>query len=100
MKRKLLVLVPLTTFLLPAIAYAQDGSAAGGSGLDLMNIVSTILFGLIGIALCVAGYFTFDKLAGLDLQRELVEDQNVAIGIMLAGVFIGIAIVVGAVMVS
>ena len=42
------------------------------------------------------GYFAFDKVAGLDLQRELVEDQNLSLGIMLAGVFIGIAIVVSA----
>ena len=56
------------------------------------GLISTVVYGVLGIALCVAGYFVFDKVAGLSLKRELVEDQNVAVGIMLAGVFIGIAI--------
>ena len=64
--------------------------------LAITEIVSTLVYGLIGIGLCVLGYFAFDRLAGLDLQRELVEDQNTSLGIMLAGVFIGIAIVVAA----
>ena len=64
--------------------------------LSLLEIISTIIYGLIGIGLCILGYFSFDRLAGLDLRRELVEDQNTSLGIMLAGVFIGIAIVVSA----
>ncbi|OZC04737.1 hypothetical protein BSZ36_13590 [Rubricoccus marinus] len=63
-------------------------------------MVATILYGAIGILLTLAGYFVFDKIVGLDLKRELVEDQNTAIGIMLAGVFIGCSIVVAAVMLS
>ncbi|NBC17475.1 MAG: DUF350 domain-containing protein [Bacteroidetes bacterium] len=62
--------------------------------------LSTLVYGLLGIALCVLGYFAFDKIAGLNLQHELVEDQNIALGIMLAGVFVGIAIVIGSVMLS
>ncbi len=98
MKRKILMLLPIVTFLSPGVALAQDGGAT--ADLTIWAVISTILYGLIGIALCVVGYFAFDKIAGLNLQYELVEDQNQAIGIMLAGVFIGIAIVVGAVMIS
>ncbi len=71
-----------------------------GSSLDVTVVISTILYGAIGILLTLAGYFVFDKVVGLDLKRELVEDQNTAIGIMLAGVFIGCSIVVAAVMIS
>jgi uncharacterized membrane protein YjfL (UPF0719 family) len=65
-----------------------------------MPLLSTLVYGLIGILLAVVGYFVFDRLLKLDLRRELVEDQNTALGIMLAGVFIGISIVVAAVMLS
>ncbi len=98
MKRKILALWLMTTFVSPGLAQAQTGPEA--ADLSIWLIISTILYGAIGIVLCVAGYFAFDKIAGLSLQHELVEDQNVAIGIMLAGVFIGIAIVVAAVMLS
>ena len=79
-------------------ALAQE--AAADSSLNLTVLASTILYGAIGILITLAGYFIFDKVAGLNLRHELVEDQNVAVGIMLAGVFIGCSIVVAAVMMS
>ncbi|MEM8598912.1 MAG: DUF350 domain-containing protein [Bacteroidota bacterium] len=90
--------VLLTTVLLATpSALAQEAERVG---LDLLTVTGTIVYGLIGIGLCVLGFFAFDKIAGLSLKHELVEDQNVAIGIMLAGVFIGISIMVAAVMLS
>ena len=97
MTSKRLVLLVLALLSTPTVAMAQE---AVRSDLTLSAIVSTVVYGLIGIVLCVTGYFAFDKIAGLSLKHELVEDQNVAIGIMLAGVFIGIALVVAAVMIS
>ena len=97
MTSKRLVLLLITLLGTPAVAMAQEATR---SDLSVSVLLSTVIYGLIGIALCVAGYFAFDKIAGLSLQHELVEDQNVAIGIMLAGVFIGIALVVAAVMLS
>ena len=100
MKRKLLALVPIAMFLFLPTSVALAQEAPGTIELAPLAILSTLLYGTIGIILCVAGYFAFDKIARLDLQRELVEDQNIALGIMLAGVFIGISIVVAAVMIS
>ena len=79
-------------------ALAQE--AIPESSLSATVLISTILYGAIGILITLAGYFVFDKVAGLNLKHELVEDQNVAMGIMLAGVFIGLSIVVAAVMLS
>lgn len=78
---------------LPA-AVAQE--ITGTSDLAPAPILSTLLYGLIGILLYVLSYFVFDRLFRLDLRRELVEDQNQALGIMLAGLFIGIALVIAA----
>lgn len=96
MKRKVLLLTSLLTLLFPSLVYAQDGAPAAYD-LSVTAFLSTVIYGLLGIILCVVGYFAFDRIAGLDIQRELVEDQNTAIGIMLGGAFIGIAIVVAAV---
>ena len=97
MTSKRLVLLLITLLATPTAAMAQE---AARSDLSASTLLSTVVYGLIGIVLCVAGYFAFDKIAGLSLKHELVEDQNVAIGIMLAGVFIGIALVVASVMLS
>ena len=94
MKHKWLALVLLlvTFFGSPTVALAQGG--AGAEDLSVWAVLSTVVYGVIGVLLCILGYLAFDRLARLDLRRELVEDQNIALGIMLAGVFIGIAIVV------
>ena len=96
---KLVAWLPLLLLASPTVAFAQE---VGRRGADMTgwSILSTLVYGLLGITLCVLGYFAFDKIAGLSLQHELVEDENVALGIMLAGVFVGIAIVVAAVMLS
>ena len=90
------VLVALT-LLAAHPALAQE---VGDDSLTVSVFLATILYGAIGILITLAGYFVFDKVAGLNLRHELVEDQNVAVGIMLAGVFIGCSIVVAAVMLS
>ena len=94
MKRKLLFLILVVALCLPNVAYAQGSDDTDDLSPEV--IIATVIYGVIGIILCVLGYFAFDRLARLDLKRELVEDQNVALGIMLAGVFVGIAIVVAA----
>lgn len=83
--------------LVASPAFAQEYV---DSSLNVSVFAATILYGAIGILITLAGYFAFDKVVGLNLRHELVEDQNVAVGIMLAGVFIGCSIVVAAVMLS
>ena len=85
----------VVTLLWPASVVLAQGRT-GAEDLSVWEVLSTIVYGIIGIILCILGYLAFDRLAKLDLRRELVEDQNVALGIMLAGVFVGIAIVVAA----
>jgi hypothetical protein len=96
MKLKLLALTVVTVLSLcvPSVALAQGDP--GSDDLSIWAVLSTVVYGVIGIILCILGYLSFDRLAKLDLRRELVEDQNIALGIMLAGVFVGIAIVVAA----
>ena len=94
-------LAPLLVALLAAApAFAQETVVVREGSLSVEVFLSTLLYGLMGVLMCVLGYFAFDKIAGLSLKHELVEDQNVAVGIMLAGAFIGIGIVIGAVMIS
>jgi len=91
---------PLFAAVLALPVAAQEVVLRETTGLSGSVFLSTLLYGVVGILMCVLGYVVFDKVIGLNIKHELVEDQNVAVGIMLAGAFIGIAIVVAAVMVS
>ncbi len=64
--------------------------------LNIWDLLSTATYGLLGIALSVLGYLVFDLITPFSLGKELVEDKNVAVGIVVAGIIIGISIIIAA----
>lgn len=57
------------------------------------NLVISFLFGILGIIIMVLGYLVFDKVIPADFNKEL-EKNNIAVAIVIAGMLIGIAIIV------
>jgi uncharacterized membrane protein YjfL (UPF0719 family) len=57
------------------------------------NLGLSALFGLLGIIIMAIGYIVFDKLIPLDFNKEL-EKNNIAVAIVIAGLLVGIAIIV------
>ena len=59
------------------------------------NLVSSLVFGVVGLGLALLGFKLFDWLTPrIDVQRELAEKQNVAVAIVVAAVVLGICYVV------
>jgi uncharacterized membrane protein YjfL (UPF0719 family) len=56
----------------------------------------SLIYGLLGICLTIAGYKIFDWITPIDVEKELGEKQNIAVAIVTAAVIIGIALVVAA----
>jgi uncharacterized membrane protein YjfL (UPF0719 family) len=63
---------------------------------NLIALTWSIIFGVIGIVLTIAGYKIFDWVTPIDVEKELSERQNIAVAIVCAAVILGIAIVVAA----
>ena len=62
-------------------------------------LLATAIFGLVGIGLMLLGFKIFDRMTPkLDLEKELGENKNIAVAIVIASVIIGISIVVAAAM--
>lgn len=59
----------------------------------LSNLGISFLFGLLGIIIMVVGYIVFDKVIPADFNKEL-EKGNTAVAIVIAGMLIGIAIII------
>ena len=68
--------------------------------MDIVNIgkqlASAGVFTLLGLVLFALSYFLVEKMAPFDLRKELTEDDNPAVGVMLAGMFIGIGLIIAA----
>ena len=60
------------------------------------NFIAAIVFALLGVVLFVIAFMVFDKLTPGSIWKELLEDQNVALGNLMAGIAIALAIIIGA----
>jgi putative membrane protein len=59
-------------------------------------IVTTLIFTLTGLVLFALAFWLMGKLAPFSIRKEIEEDQNMALGIVIAAVIIGIALIVSA----
>ena len=58
----------------------------------IQNAVAAVLFAIIGVVLFVVAFMVFDKLTPGSLWKELIEDQNTAIGVLMGAVAIALAL--------
>jgi putative membrane protein len=65
-------------------------------GLKLGAIVGSIVFALIGVAIFWLCFVIIDKLTPYRLWDEIVERQNVALGLVVAAMSLGICLIVAA----
>ena len=60
------------------------------------NIVSSAVFAGIGLAVFGIAFWIMTKVAPFSMKKEIEDDQNVALGVIVAGVLIGIALIISA----
>lgn len=65
-------------------------------GLKPLAIVSTIVYSLIGIVVFALAFVIMDKLTPFSLRKEIEDDQNTALAIIMGSVFISLAIIIQA----
>ena len=59
-------------------------------------ILGSVLYALIGVAMFWLCFLVIDKITPYDLWQEIVEKQNVALGLVVAAMSLGICIIVAA----
>ena len=60
------------------------------------QLASALVFGLLGIGLFLFALWLTVKISPFSLRKELEDDQNTAIGVLVGAVFLGIAVIVAA----
>ncbi len=60
------------------------------------NVLAGVVFTILGIVLFVGAFFLFDRLTPGTLWKELIEDQNTALGVMFGCVAIALGIIIAA----
>jgi putative membrane protein len=59
-------------------------------------VVSSLIFSGIGIVLFALAYLIIVKASPFSIRKEIEQDQNVALAIVIASVILGIAIILAA----
>jgi uncharacterized membrane protein YjfL (UPF0719 family) len=59
-------------------------------------LLDATLFGIAGIVLLIIGYYVWELITPYNLRRELHENKNVAVAIVVASFIVGMAIVIAA----
>jgi putative membrane protein len=57
-------------------------------------VVSTAVFAGIGLAVFGIAFWLMTKIAPFSVKKEIEEDQNTALAIIMAGVLIGISLII------
>ncbi|AHG93085.1 protein of unknown function DUF350 (plasmid) [Gemmatirosa kalamazoonensis] len=62
----------------------------------LPNAVAALLFAVLGIVIFVLAFVIIDRLTPGDLWRDLLQERNSALAIVMAGIAIGLSIIIAA----
>jgi uncharacterized membrane protein YjfL (UPF0719 family) len=60
------------------------------------TIVTSVAFAAVGLVVFGAAFWLMQKLAPFSFRKEIEEDHNIAVGVITAGVMIGIALIIAA----
>lgn len=66
--------------------------------LNVMSMLSTVIYALIGLGVFALALFIMQKVTPFSIEKEIQDDQNIALAIIIGSVFISLAIIIQAAM--
>ena len=59
-------------------------------------LITTIVFVLLGLIIFALAFFVITKVTPFSVRKEIEEDQNVALAVVIASVILGSALIIAA----
>jgi putative membrane protein len=63
---------------------------------DIHAVANALIYSVLGILIFVIAFLMIDKLTPYHLWKEIVEDKNVALAILIGALSIGMCIIIAA----
>lgn len=57
-------------------------------------VVSSAVFAGIGLVVFAIAFWIMNKVAPFSVKKEIEEDQNIALAVIMAGVIIGVSLII------
>jgi len=98
--RNLSLLVLLLGLAPAAYAASSEAAPTWHAQTFWQAVAYMVFFAFVGIAAAIIGYKLVDKCTPGDLNKEIMENKNMAAAIVAAAVIIGISIIIAAAMIG
>ncbi len=60
----------------------------------LQGVVQTVIYSVIGVVVFGLAFWAITKMVPFSVRKEIEEDQNTSLGILLGSVIIGLALII------
>jgi uncharacterized membrane protein YjfL (UPF0719 family) len=60
------------------------------------NLVNALVYSLLGIFIFAVSFMIIDKMTPYHLWKEIVEDKNLALAVMIGAISLGMCIIIAA----
>lgn len=88
----------ISGWMLPVtLAFAEETGVTEAVPVKLwVHLLAAIIFSLVGVAVLAICFKLMSKLSPFSIKKEIEEDQNVALAIIMGAVIIGMSIIIAA----
>ncbi|MBS2029000.1 MAG: DUF350 domain-containing protein [Deltaproteobacteria bacterium] len=62
----------------------------------MTSLLDALVFSFVGILVFALAFFIIAKLTPFSLRKEIEEDQNTALGILIGSIIIGLSLIISA----
>ena len=63
-------------------------------GIQLNNVVNAVVYAAIGIVVFAVAFLVIDKVTPYNLWKEIVQEHNTALAILLGAMSLGICVII------
>ena len=82
-------------FTLGAITLAQASDDLG-MALLIKHLIAVVVFSAVGVIVFALSLWIIEKLTPFSIIKEIGEEQNVAVSLLVGAIVLGISIIIGA----
>jgi putative membrane protein len=65
-------------------------------GIQVANVLNAIVYAAIGIVIFASAFLVIDKVTPYNLWKEIVQEHNTALALLLGAMSLGICIIIAA----
>jgi hypothetical protein len=86
--------------MMATAAFAQNTGTTAQPDKLVSHIISTVVFGAIGIALAIIGFKLFDVVVKHNIENEIFDNKNMAAALLAGAIVLGVCMIISATILS